>query len=126
MEETIFRGASTTLYVWYNNTHKGCNNTDLKKSKYCFLRGKHENFTQEMGYCNVCKKLFILNNNQENLNMFCDYNLMRSDTHEKIAHLITSNWKDNKTCYIPSNPPKGVSEDWSKTHPLQGGGCSGK
>ena len=124
MEENIFR--NTTLFVLYSNTHKGCNNTDLKKIKCQFFRGKYEKFTQEIGYFNACKKYFILDINQENLNCFCDYNLLRSDTHEKIDHLITSNWKDNKTCYIPPNPPKGVSEVWGKTHPLQGGGCSGK
>ena len=123
MEEVIFR--TTTLYAYAGDKHANCSNTNLIKVNCKFFQGLIA-FHQEVGYCEKCKRYFILDTTRENLNKFCDYKVLWSDNLERITFDWRTNWTTREPCEIPNQPPRGVSEGWGITHPLQGGDCKGK
>ena len=118
----IFRPSK--LYVSFDGNHKCCNNTLLKRVKCKFYQGSIS-FSQEIGFCEKCEKMYVLNLEEENLKLFCDYSIYDSSTGQKHTQKTTTNWKTR-------TPPTAGINTFDKNKggsiysPYQGGSCSGK
>ena len=122
--ETIFR--NDTLYINSNLENEINNNKPIVKKECRFFQGQM-GFCQDVGYCSKTNRYFILNIDEKNLKLFCDYKVVDIATGNKVDCGASTNWKEPKKGYggyvIWKN--RG-SEDWYRTHPYQGGSCSGK
>ena len=122
--ETIFR--PYTLYINSSLETEINNNKPIVKKKCRFFQGQNS-FCQDVGYCPKTKRYFILNIDENNLKLFCDYKVEDIATGNKVDCGASTNWKEAKKCYGGSVIWRNRgSIDWYRTHPYQGGSCSGK
>lgn len=122
--ETIYR--HDTLYINSNLEDERNSDKLLVKMKRRFFQGQNS-FCQDVGYCPKTKRYFILNIDENNLKLFCDYNVVDIATGNKVDCGVSTNWKEpKKGCGGYMNWKNRGSEDWYRTHPYQGGSCSGK
>ena len=96
------------------------------KTKCCFFQGQ-KSFYQDIGYCSETKRYFILNIDENNLKLFCDYKVVDIATGNKVDCGPSTNWKEKKRgCGGYVIWKNRGSREWYYAHPYQGGSCSGK
>ena len=122
MEQTVWR--TTPLYINTVGKHNGCNNENLTKVRCKFFKDRVA-FVQDVVFCPICKKYFILSNEKSTLIRFRDYKLIDARTLEETSQANTS-WKNQEEIKQKVVKKSPTNNWWQINHPLQGGGCDGK
>ena len=117
----IFRNEK--LYLLSEKNYDCCGKESIVFKDYKIFQGKCV-IIKKVGFCEKCKKYFIVDDGDENLMCFCDYNVYDYKTKERIRFIVKTNWKRNTRC--PKWETKWKGNGGTIEHPYQGGACSGK